>query len=752
MSEAASQTPPTLSCAVRDARIADALETVAREAFPPLRGSWRELGDDALVRVLEDLRIRGDAHVLVGEPLSGLLPAVISRIAAAVTVVCSDTDQASVLRSQLSAASIQNVWVTSFVQDRESDSERCFDRILVLQPAQATLAPVLDGLLHEEGSAIWAVDGSMPPRRMRRVMHIDADTTLEEDLDLVQYMPMLGDMLVEAGCVLRQEIAQAVLCAREQNRKLGEELLERGVVREDDLFRILAEQRRMPFARTSEVLEVLDLELVKQLPRKYLDHLQFVPIEQRAGRVRVITSDPNLPIWDLQAVFDGAVVVPELATPTDIRRVWTAIELGFVDRAKAAPQRRERVDVARDDAPPATEDSRAVGLFDAILLDAVAERSSDIHLESYQGGSRLRFRIDGSLHDVDRYNLAHDDFVALLNVVKISANLDIAERRAPQGGRIHRKVGGHALDLRVQTQPTLHDESVVIRILPQDRRPPTIEELGFEPAVADRYRRLLQDPQGLILVVGATGSGKSTTLYAGLQVLARDPSRKVITIEDPVEFTLEGIQQTQVNNAVGFRFAEAVRAFLRQDPDVILVGEVRDGETALEAIRAAQTGHLVLATLHSNDTVDAVQRLTDLGMHPNSIAGELTAVIAQRLARRICTGCKRPAMPDKKMLAELFPAGAPRDFRCFEGTGCERCRGNGTHGRVAVVEMLPVGPEIRRAIASNAVLDDLRELAHSSEMMTLRDSALRLVQDGTIPMSELYDVLSAEQMRPRDEA
>ncbi|MCB1185454.1 Flp pilus assembly complex ATPase component TadA, partial [bacterium] len=192
-------------------------------------------------------------------------------------------------------------------------------------------------------------------------------------------------------------------------------------------------------------------------------------------------------------------------------------------------------------------------------------------------------------------------------------------------------VGGQMLDLRVQTQPTLYSESVVIRILPQDRRAPTIEELGFEPQVADRYRRLLQDPQGLILVVGATGSGKSTTLYAGLQLLAKDTSRKVITIEDPIEFSLDGVQQTQVNAAVGFRFAEAVRAFVRQDPDVILVGEVRDAETALEAIRAAQTGHLVLATLHSNDTVDAVQRLTDLGMNANSIANELTAVIAQRL-------------------------------------------------------------------------------------------------------------------------
>ena len=220
----------------------------------------------------------------------------------------------------------------------------------------------------------------------------------------------------------------------------------------------------------------------------------------------------------------------------------------------------------------------------------------------------------------------------------------------------------------------------------------------------------------------------------------------MITVEDPIEFALAGIQQTQVNPAVGFHFADAMRAFVREDPDVILVGEIRDTETALETIRAAQTGHLVLATLHCNDTVDAVQRLADLGMHTNSIASELTAVIAQRLARRICTSCRVPADPDPAILKELFPQGAPDDFRCFAGAGCERCSGSGTRGRVAVVEFLEVNAEIRRAIARRVVLDDLREVARGTGLSSLRDSALDLVQRGTISMAELYDVLSAEQM------
>jgi type IV pilus assembly protein PilB len=458
-------------------------------------------------------------------------------------------------------------------------------------------------------------------------------------------------------------------------------------------------------------------------------------------------------VWELQAAFETTAIEPFLITPTDLKRIWTAIELGFVhsdgDATQPAPHTKPTESI--DTEIPASlevEDSRIVGLLDAILLDAVAERASDIHLERYPSDSRLRFRIDGSLRDVDRYHFVDEDFAALVNVIKITAGLDIAERRMPQGGRIRRRLHSQTYDLRVQTQPTLFHESLVIRILPQDRRPPSIEDLGFQPSAADRYRRLLRDPQGLILIVGATGSGKSTTIYAGLQMLAKDTSRKVITIEDPIEFFLPGIQQTQVNAAVGYRFAEAIRSFLRQDPDVVLVGEVRDSETALEAIRAAQTGHLVLATLHCNDTVDAVQRLTDLGMSANSIASELTAVIAQRLARRICTHCREATLPDVDILAELYPHGAPADFQCFEGRGCDRCRGSGAYGRIAVVEFLQVGPDIRRAIANQVVVDDLRILAAKSDMQSLRDSAIELVKAGVIQLSELYDILSAEQMRP----
>jgi type IV pilus assembly protein PilB len=292
----------------------------------------------------------------------------------------------------------------------------------------------------------------------------------------------------------------------------------------------------------------------------------------------------------------------------------------------------------------------------------------------------------------------------------------------------------------------MHGEHAVIRLLPQDTGVLTIEELGLPRPIAAAYERLLDSPAGLVLVVGPTGSGKSTTLYAGLQVLARDRTRKVITVEDPIEYALDGVQQTQVNPAVGFGFAGAMRAFVRQDPDVILVGEIRDGETALEALRASQTGHLVLSTLHCNDTVDAVQRLLDLGMHPNSIASELIAVFSQRLAKRICPHCRVPASPDPARLAEVYGDAPPEGAAFFRGEGCVRCGGLGTHGRIAVVEHLPVGPDMRRAIAHRLPLDELRQVARASGLAPLRSQALALVHAGKITFESLPEMLTPEML------
>jgi type IV pilus assembly protein PilB len=740
-SDGAAARPP------RDPRLQAALAAVPRHGYAEQDRLVRELPPEALGRIMDELALAERKRFLVVNPRSGYLPAVFAKVVGRLCVAASEPASAATIGRQLAGlGGCGNVEVVVAPAGRGLPADGPFDAILVVMPAAEDLPPELLARLAPEGRALVCMDEATPPRRMLRVRRDGAGAVAREVLELPRYLLPLGDLLIAAGVVLPAQVEEAMVAARQNRRTLGAELLATGAIREEDLYRGLAEQRGLVFSQTRDVLAAIEREVVQRLPRRYLDHYHCIPIRRVGKGVQVVTTNIELPLWELCGAFDGAEVVVHMTTPSDLQRIWNAIELGIVacdpKPARAMPQ------VEKPPDQPVEEASRAASTMDALLQDAVGDRASDLHIEFYESGPRVRFRIDGCLHDIDRYRLPHDEFVALVNVIKIAANMDIAERRLPQGGRIQRRANGLAFDLRVQTHPSLHGEHVVIRILPQNNKPPSIEDLGFPAPVAERYLRTLQNPQGLVLVVGPTGSGKSTTLYAGLDLLARDAERKVITVEDPIEYSIPRVQQTQINTAVGVHFADAMRAFVREDPDVILVGEIRDPETALEAIRAAQTGHLVLSTLHCNDTVDAVQRLLDLGMHANSIASELTAVLAQRLARRVCAACRTESKPNPAILAELFPAGLPAGFQCFDGRGCARCSGTGTRGRIAVIEFLPVGPAIRKAISRRVMLDELRELAQGHGLVSLRDSALELVQKGAIPLSELWDVLSAEQMAP----
>lgn len=551
----------------------------------------------------------------------------------------------------------------------------------------------------------------------------------------------LGEILLarkSIGAVVLEQVAKR---AREEGKRLSEELLIMGAVSEHDLYSALAEQYGIGMGSVETIMESLDRELLKRVPRPYLEHTGMLPVCVHSGHGRIAISNPHAAVDDLARVVGATTWDVAMVTPSDMRRIWTVLDLGDQMIPDAGEDE-------KSDAIDTTFRSRMVSLFDGILLDAVGARASDIHLERYEDSVRLRYRIDGNLHDITRFPMSRKDLSGVVNVVKIASDIDITEKRLPQGGRIRRKLGEDTFDLRVQTQPSLHAEHLIIRLLPQRTKVLTVEDLGFPRSEADRYRRLLESPQGLILVVGPTGSGKSTTLYAGLQLLASDVTRKVITVEDPIEYSLRGIQQTQVHPEIGFSFSNAMRAFVREDPDVILVGEIRDGETALEAIRASQTGHLVLSTLHCNDSVDAVQRLIDLGMHPNSIASELIAVISQRLVRRICDRCKVPQTPDQTILHELFPEGAPAHFQCWVGQGCDQCAGRGTRGRIATFELLRVTEPIRKGIAHRLTVDDLRELAWQSGLKPIRNHMIELVLSGVTPLDEIPATLSIEQMAP----
>ena len=548
---------------------------------------------------------------------------------------------------------------------------------------------------------------------------------------------------IELGMVDAKLLDEAKREASRKQIPIIDEVRRLCPVHDVELYTELSQRFGVPLGTVDDLLSEADQTVFNRFSRSFLEHHRQIPLCIRSNRLKLATSDPHANIKEIERVFSDCTIERVFITPTDLRRLWAAIDLA----ASGKPSER---DVQTQSAAPtlnkAIDPNDLVSVFETILMDAVAEGASDIHFERYAERIRIRMRIDGDLTEITHFNLELKDFPGLVNIAKLRANLDIAERRLPQGGRSHLQAGGSDYDLRIQIQPSLHGECVTIRLLPQNSMLIGIEDLGLSRFVSDSYRRMLRNPSGMMIVVGPTGSGKSTTLYAGLQLLARDSLRKVITVEDPIEYTIDGVQQTQAHHDIGFAFADAIRAFLRLDPDVIMLGEIRDQETALEAVRASQTGHVLLSTLHSNDTIDAVQRLTDLKIHPNSLASELMALMAQRLAKRICPNCRVPAKPEPEIAAEPWPEGVPAGFRCFKGRGCPLCSGRGTDGRVAVTEFLQVTQIIRDAIASKMPVGELRRLAISHGLITMRESALEHVVAGRIPLSELPRILPADRM------
>lgn len=620
-----------------------------------------------------------------------------------------------------------------------------FDAIIAPAPGYAIGAALRDQL-RVDGAVVTLGGATRMAQTIIAVRNARGIEWREEVVCTLAMCALFGELAALIGATT---FGQAQAAATAQSGRTGEALVHQGAIDEQEVVRILALQRGLSISTVDNLLTRADFDTVSFLPRSYVEAQQIVPLALRDGVLLAATADPSADAGELRRALRANRVDLTLVSRTDFQRILAAIDLGGVGATGVERERDARSeDAATLEVSEASEEPRLLQILETLLLAAIGERASDIHLERYNDRVRVRIRVDGDLIDLTHVRLSPVDLVGVINVIKINSGLDISERRRPQGGRMRRRHGDRLFDMRVQTQPSLHGEHIVIRLLANTVGQIPVESLGFSATVATAYRRLLDVPAGLVLVVGPTGSGKSTTLYSGLQILADDQTRKVITIEDPIEYSITGVQQTQVHPEVGFNFADGMRSFVRQDPDVIFVGEIRDAETGLEALRASQTGHLVLSTLHCNDAVDSVQRLRDLGLNSNSISAELLAVIAQRLARRICAGCIEEAVPDPALLAEVFPAGAPDGFRCYAGRGCVRCSGRGTRGRVAVAEFLRTGHAFRRAVAREVSLDELREVALQGGLVTMRDSALELVRDGQIAFGELRGLLLPERLAP----
>ena len=552
--------------------------------------------------------------------------------------------------------------------------------------------------------------------------------------------PDYGDLLVRAGRLTARDLERALAAQREMGGALDGVLVNLGLVSETDAAQALAEHLQLPFI-ASDALPEAALELEALLPEFLRTH-RVLPLRAENGVLHVAMRAPQ-DAFVVKALHltTGLEVRPAVALGSDIdkalKRALDDAEAVQADDALADEgDAGDFVEHLRDLASEAP----VIRLVNTIIGRVIELRASDIHLEPFDDGLHVRYRVDGVLHPGEVVPAAQG--AAVSSRVKLLAHLDIAERRLPQDGRIKTRVKGRELDLRVSTVPTVHGESVVMRVLDRASVRLSLEDMGFERETLASFNQLIHRPHGILLVTGPTGSGKTTTLYAALAKLD-SVSQKIITVEDPVEYQLEGINQIQVHSQINLTFANALRSILRQDPDIIMIGEMRDGETAQIAVQSSLTGHLVLSTLHTNTAASAVVRMQDMGVERYLITSTVNGVLAQRLVRRLCPHCKTAVQPDPALLqtsglGRFLAPGAP----VYEAKGCDHCRGTGYQGRTAIHELLVVDEAMRSAILQGMDASALQSIAVKAGMYTLYDDGLRKVAAG---VTSLDEVLRATQ-------
>lgn len=549
----------------------------------------------------------------------------------------------------------------------------------------------------------------------------------------------LGQLLMRAGIITDQQLNDALEVNMATGSPIGRVLVDLGYASQGAILSVMARQIGIEYIDFAERRP--EATAVAVIPRELAERYVLMPIEVKAGTLVVAMADPqNVLALDDVRIISGLEVQPAISTRDDI---LAAIEEHYqvAERDDSDEYMLGAPDISDEELADLTNvesEAPAVKLVNYIIQKAVTDRASDIHIEPQEADLRVRFRVDGVLHEVMRSPKSAQQ--AMLSRFKIMADMDIADSRRPQDGHCAVTVGTHRMDFRVSTLPTVYGERIVLRILRKDSILLQLSDLGFLPSTLDRFQASFTKPYGAILVTGPTGSGKSTSLYAAINVL-NDPGRHIITAEDPVEYRLPGVNQCQVNHKAGLTFARALRSFLRCSPDVILVGEIRDQETAHIAIESALTGHLVLSTLHTNDAASAVSRLIEMGVEPFLVSSAVDCVLAQRLARRLCPDCKQAikAKPDVLIDAGYSADNLPETV--YRAVGCKKCGGTGYRGRVGVHEVLMMTEEISRLCVEEATAEEIRELAIEQGMLTLRQDGLEKVRMGETSIEEVMRVI-----------
>jgi type IV pilus assembly protein PilB len=553
----------------------------------------------------------------------------------------------------------------------------------------------------------------------------------------------LGGMLVKAGKISQNELDQALKIQKKTNGKLSDILIEIGAIAdEEDLFQFVGKQLNIGALRLSDV--ELNPEVVKLIPLDIARKFNVIAISRIGKTLIVAISDPNnIYVLDAIKFITGCNIQPVISPEKSIQKAIEAYyhDSGAIDEILKGLEN-EGLEVIESEELPSEQDLQSqvqdkplVRLVDGIITDAIRRNASDIHIETYERRIRVRYRVDGLLQEMAPLPFKYR--AAIVSRIKIMADLDISERRLPQDGRIKVRVGDRAIDIRLSVLPTMFGEKVVMRILDPRSLMVDLTKLGFPERGLKEFTRAINLPHGMILVTGPTGSGKTTTLYSALKLVS-NPEVNILTAEDPIEFNFDGINQVQVKPDIGLTFAFSLRSFLRQDPDIVMVGEIRDEDTAEIAIRAALTGHLVFSTLHTNDAPSTLNRLLDMNIPNYLVASAVRLIMAQRIVRKICNHCREEVSVDPETWEMLGIDEEQRmDFKIYRGKGCQECNNTGYSGRIGIFEVMPVTRDVERMILSKASSQDLKDQAKDEGMLTLRDAAIEKLKKGITSVEEV---------------